>query len=499
MTARLLRAANNAVRYDLDGPASPKRLRQEGKDNGLDKYGHVEDFEKIVEDIQEDHINAACTSLKSAAVRDELCEDIRRECEDLQGTLEAVRRFKGHSSRSLDTIISKGEILSSKFMTALLRDRGIDAVMVDLSIVYDDTVGHDATAPDSAFYHRMIRAIAQEIRSVGNKVPVLTGYFGVVPGGLLKEIGRGYTDLAAALVSVGLGVQEMQIWKEVDGIFTADPRKVPTAQLLPTISPSEAAELTNWGSEVIHAFTMKQAIQARIPIRIKNVMDPNSQGTAIMPDPESPSTLPGRRSNLLPDLSAKLPHGNVTPGPKRPTAITAKRGMLVLEIEPDKGSVNPQFMLTMFTILAKWNLKVDIISVSELLVSLALHSQSSMVGGVTKEETSITNHDIREAIAELERLGHVSKEFDLAAISLIDKDMKSKVGVASKMITALAENNINIVMLSQGVRENKIICVIEDRVSRDPLAQGMVMANDEIQHADRALTIIHTALFIFWD
>lgn len=462
-----MRAASDAARYDLDGPASPKRLRQEGKVNDSHVHEKVENYERIVEEIQEDHINAARTSLRSAAICTELCEDIRRECEDLQGTLEAVRRSKGHSNRSLDTIVSKGEILSSKYMTALLRDRGIDAIMIDLSIVYDDAAGHNTTVPDGEFYHRMIKAIAQEVRRVDNRVPVLTGYFGVVPGGLLEEIGRGYTDLAAALVSVGLDVQEMQIWKEVDGVFTADPRKVPTAQLLPTISPSEAAELTNWGSEVIHAFTMKQAIQARIPIRIKNVMDPKGQGTAIMPDPESPSTLPGHRSNLLPDLSAKLPHGTISAGPKRPTAITAKRAMLVLEIEPDKGSVTPQFMLTMFTILAKWNLKVDIISVSELLVSLALHSQSSMVGGMTKEEKSVSNKDIRGAIAELESLGRVSKEFDLAAISLIDKDMKSKVGVASKMITALAENNINIVMLSQGVRENKIICVIEDRVGPD--------------------------------
>lgn len=419
-----------------------------------------------MEDIQEDHIDAARTNVKSESICAELCEDIRRECEDLRGILEAVKRFKGHSSRSLDTIISKGELLSSRLMAALLRDRGVDAVVVDLSTVYDGVAEHHAAAPDSDFYDRTISAMREEVRAVGNKVPVLTGYFGVVPGGLLEEIGRGYTDLSAALVSVGLGVQEMQIWKEVDGVFTADPRKVPTAQLLPTISPSEAAELTNWGSEVIHAFTMKQAIQARIPIRIKNVMNPTGPGTAIMPDPELPLAAPGRRSNLLPALSARSPHDPTGPGPKRPTAVTAKRGMLVLELEPDKGSVTPHFMLAVFTILARWNLKIDIISVSELLVSLALHSQSSMVGGVTKEDKSITNREMEGALAELEGLGHVSKEFNLAAISLIDKDMKSKVGVASKMITALAENHINIVMLSQGVRENKIICVIDDRVSR---------------------------------
>jgi aspartate kinase len=86
-----------------------------------------------------------------------------------------------------------------------------------------------------------------------------TGFFSPVPGSLLKQVGRGYTDLAAALLAAGLGATELQIWKEVDGIFTADPRKVLTARLLPVISPEEAAELTYYGSEVVHPFTMEQA------------------------------------------------------------------------------------------------------------------------------------------------------------------------------------------------------------------------------------------------
>ena len=85
------------------------------------------------------------------------------------------------------------------------------------------------------------------------------GFFGPVPGSLLRQVGRGYTDLLAALLAAGLGASELQIWKEVDGIFTADPRKVPTARLIPIISPEEAAELTYYGSEVVHPFTMDQA------------------------------------------------------------------------------------------------------------------------------------------------------------------------------------------------------------------------------------------------
>jgi aspartate kinase len=119
--------------------------------------------------------------------------------------------------------------------------------------------------------------MANAIKAAGDKVPVVTGkkllflfshvvsqhrlhavlgFFGNVPGSLLNTIGRGYTDLCAALLAVGLQAQELQIWKEVDGIFTADPRKVKGARLLPIITPEEAAELTYYGSEVIHPFTM---------------------------------------------------------------------------------------------------------------------------------------------------------------------------------------------------------------------------------------------------
>jgi aspartate kinase len=103
---------------------------------------------------------------------------------------------------------------------------------------------------NQAFYSKLAVSIAEEILKCGGGVPVVTGYFGIVPGSLLSAIGRGYTDLCAALVAVGLGAEELQIWKEVDGIFTADPRKVPTARLLSSITPEEAAELTFFGSEV---------------------------------------------------------------------------------------------------------------------------------------------------------------------------------------------------------------------------------------------------------
>ncbi|KAK7684601.1 hypothetical protein QCA50_012182 [Cerrena zonata] len=159
-------------------------------------------------------------------------------------------------------------------------------------------------------------------------VPVLTGYFGTVPGGLLNGVGRGYTDLCAALIAVGVQAEELHVWKEVDGIFTADPRKVPNARLLDSVTPEEAAELTYYGSEVIHPFTMEQVIKAKIPIRIKNVVNPKGNGTVIYPDnlgrrgEATPPHPPAAYETLPPNYLAHLKQRSAT-------AITAKQDIVI--------------------------------------------------------------------------------------------------------------------------------------------------------------------------
>lgn len=134
---------------------------------------------------------------------------------------------------------------------------------------------------DQVFYDDLAKVIGERIRRCGNRVPVVTGFFGPIPGSLLRQVGRGYTDLLAALLAVGLGAEELQIWKEVDGIFTADPRKVPTARLISSISPEEAAELTYYGSEVVHPFTMEQVNRTRSSrkptLRIRRLSEKESQ------------------------------------------------------------------------------------------------------------------------------------------------------------------------------------------------------------------------------
>lgn len=266
-----------------------------------------------------------------------------------------------------------------------------------------------------------------------NRVPVVTGYFGAVPGGLMDgEIGRGYTDLCAALIAVALRAEELQIWKEVDGIFTADPTKVPTARLLPSITPSEAAELTFYGSEVIHHLTMDQVIHAKPPIklRIKNVKNTRGNGTIILPDPIPP---PGYLRHAR-STSALVKRKT----PKRPTAVSIKDKITVINVHSNKRSISHGFFAKVFSILDKRQLSVDLISTSEVHVSMAIHSPS------------IPPEQMRRAREELEDCGEVSILNRMAILSLVGAEMKNMVGIAGKMFSTLGEHNVNIEMISQG-------------------------------------------------
>lgn len=361
--------------------------------------------------------------------------------------LEAAQTLGEISPRSVDKVMSVGEKLSCRFMAALLQDHGVDSEYVDVSEVIDFAVKGDL---NQSFYDNVAARLGSRVRVCQAQVPVITGFFGMVPGGLLDKIGRGYTDLCAALVAVGLRAHELQVWKEVDGIFTADPRKVPTARLLSHISPAEASELTFYGSEVIHPFTMEQVIRARIPIRIKNVMNPRGEGTIIFPDTvsELETISPGHDPKLFRSRSASLMADRKRP--KRPTAVTLKHKILVINVHSNRRSLSHGFFAQIFSILDKWRLSIDLISTSEVHVSMALHSEAPLYNGGGEDDYQIIDQDLRGAIEDLRVYGTVDIIPEMAILSLVGKQMKNMVGIAGRMFSTLGENNVNIEMISQG-------------------------------------------------
>lgn len=423
----------------------------------------LQEAKELIHAICSDHVAAAQTFVKDDALRAELSSQIEAECHELLEYIIAAKRFNLEAnSRSKDRIISIGEKLSCKFMAYLLKDTGVDAEYVDLS----DAFRFPQTSRiDSAFYTAVATALRVRLADCGEKVPVVTGFFGNVPGSLIDgDIGRGYTDLCSALCAVAIKADELQVWKEVDGIFTADPSKVPTARLLHSITPSEAAELTFYGSEVIHHLTMDQVMHADppIPIRIKNVKNPRGSGTIVLPDKVQSAGQPIQQVN-----GYKPPPPSKGNTPKRPTAVTIKDKISVINVHSNKRSLSHGFFARVFSILHARRVSVDLISTSEVHVSMAIHSPSS--------ESKI----LRQAAEELGECGDVSVLHNMTILSLVGADMKDMVGIAGKMFSTLGDHNVNIEMISQGASEINISCVIE--------------AKD----ATRAMNILHTHLFTF--
>ncbi|KAJ6606689.1 Aspartate/glutamate/uridylate kinase [Mycena sp. CBHHK59/15] len=409
---------------------------------GMTPMESLPEFHATVDLIREEHFSAARASVTDADILRELEAEIERDCDWLRNFLCASQVIDEISPRSKDTIVGLGERLACKIMAAVLRDQGIDAEYVSLENIVpamDDLEADEDGTLDQEFYDRLSQAVGERVRQCGPRVPVVTGFFGPVPGSLLRQVGRGYTDLLSALLAVGLEAAELQIWKEVDGIFTADPRKVPTARLISIISPAEAAELTYYGSEVVHPFTMEQAIRRKIPIRIKNVENPRGGGTVVNPDPEADTTEVGDEVGSVPEpaslwtlatLSARA-----TAHPRHPTAVTIKEHIIVLNINSNRKSVSHGFLAGIFDTLDRFGVVVDLISTSEVHVSMAF-------------EDGLAKKVLERLLRELQKSGTISVHHDMAILSLVGKHMANMIGIAGRI---------------QGASEINISCVIDAR------------------------------------
>ncbi|CDH56305.1 aspartokinase [Lichtheimia corymbifera JMRC:FSU:9682] len=444
-TNRLIRAADDALR-----PGSSEYIT-------------------ILNDLLEDHLKVAEELIQNTEIKEQLKKDIEHDCAKLKSFLEAAQIINEISPRSRDIIIGVGEKLSCRIVAAVLQDRDVDAAFVS----FENIIDREFEVLDQRFYDYLSQRMAEKVQECGNKVPVVTGFFGIVPGSLLTTVGRGYTDLCAALTAVGLGAEELQIWKEVDGIFTADPRKVKGARLLSIITPEEASELTYYGSEVIHPFTMEQVIRAHIPIRIKNVQNPRGQGTVVFPTdvvskdgtstpPHSPKVLAENGYHL--DLSRKYP-----------TAVTIKDNVIVLNVHSNRKSVSHGFFAKIFSTLDRYGVVVDLISTSEVHVSMAL--------GVDSAEK-----DLQRVIEDLRTVGRVDVLKSMAILSLVGKQMKNMVGIAGMMFTTLASAGVNIEMISQGASEINISCVIDESSA----ITAMNVIHDQL--LDKKSTVVLPAL-----
>ena len=449
------------------------------------------ELDQVINIIRDEHLQAACDSIDEQSIRQGLFNDIEDDCEKLRSFLKATWTVGEVTDRTEDRVLAVGERLSCRIVTASLESKGIEAEVVLLDDVVQQVYKSSRREQRSSFRRHptqflrgLCTAIESRIINCGQKVPVVTGFFGAMPDALIASVGRGYTDLCAALCAVSIPATELQIWKEVDGVFTADPRKVSTARLLATITSEEAAELTNYGSEVIHPLTMDIIKTASLPLRLKNVMNPNGSGTIIYPSTSRLETSSQSSSNSSPYISpisslnsgdedietprsvfmmANGYHGELRER-RMPTALTMKDSISVINIQGNGKSDGQHFLGQTAAILGRQNISINLISSSTNSLSLAVSAANAR-----------SDDAMQEALSELQELGNATITRHLSIISVVGHKMRNMVGVAGEIFSALALARINIFLISQGANEINISFVV--RAQDALLAMDVVHTN----------------------
>jgi aspartate kinase len=320
-----------------------------------------------------------------------------------------------------DSIVAFGETLSSALFAEVLNERGVAARQVDARRCIITNEEYTCAAPliSETFSHSQ-----QELRPFleTRVVPVLGGFIGATLNGSTTTLGRGGSDYTAAIIGAALSASEIQIWTDVTGVLTADPRVVPEAQTIERLSYSEAAELAYFGAKVLHPKTIQPAIESSIPVRICNSRAPQERGTLVGPETET--------------------------SPRTVKAIAHKSGVTTLQITSARMLGAYGFLRALFEVFEKHRTVVDVVTTSEVSVSLSLDDAERLP----------------DIVKELELLGTVRVEKGRAIVCVVGEGLRGTPGIAGKVFSTISD--INVSLISQGASSiNFTFAVEEERVN----------------------------------
>ena len=350
---------------------------------------------------------------------DEVREEIQKLFAGVEEMLRGVAALGELTPRTTDHILCAGELLSSQIVTAAFIVRGLAAELVDSRECIVTNASQTNAIPRFELTDDRLRQHLQPLLEA-ERVPVMAGFIGATVDGIATTLGRGGSDFSAAIVGAALNAKRIEIWTDVEGMMTTDPRLCPQARRIDVISFDEAAEMAYFGAKVLHPATLIPAIQKNIPVYVLNSRQPESGGTCIR---------------------ARAARSRTTF-----RAIAAKAGMKVVSVRSSRRLGANGFLRAVFETFEHHACAADLVSTSEVSVSVAL-SESASLGAM---------------IAELKKLGVVEVEDRKAIICLVGKDIRGRVGVAASVFETLAAAEINVHMISQGASEINIGFVIEE-------------------------------------
>jgi len=343
--------------------------------------------------------------------------DIDREFDELERIAEALSVLREVSPRWHDTIAAAGEIISSRLVAAALASHGLDGAWIDAREAIVTNGEHQAAAPKYAETTAKLMALANPLLADG-RVPVVGGFVGATEDGVTTTLGRGGSDFSAAIVGACLGAREIQIWTDVDGMLTADPRVVAAPHVVPHLSFAEASELAYFGAKVLHPATIQPAVARNIPVRILNSRRAETPGTLI---------------------TAERP-----PSDRRLTALASKKHVTVVDITSTRMLMAHGFLRRLFEVFERHKTPVDVVTTSEVSVSVTVDDTRRLPA-------------IVEALSEF---AEVNCEPAMAIVCAVGEGLQQDPTLVGQVLQAVGD--VPVRLLSQAASRRNITFVIPE-------------------------------------
>ena len=431
-TNGLLEAAYTAARGEREKARQilrdlEKKHSDEARKLGIDTHescaycncfsGKLKDeARQLLRDLEKKHSDET-QKLKVAGHENCVYEKIYKYFSELHKLIKGLSALGELTPRITDAVAAHGELLSTVILTQALRNNGMDAVLMDARecIVTDENFMRAAPifGPTNAAIVRYLRPVLES-----GKIPVFQGFIGRSQNGVTTTIGRGGSDYTAAIVGAALDAEEIQIWTDVDGIMTTDPRLVEGARKIKAVSFQEAAELSYFGAKVLHPSTIIPAVRKNIPVRVLNSYRPELEGTII---------------------TEKAPPCN---NPVK--AISFRGGATIVNVVSTRMLMAYGFLEKIFEIFARHKVPVDVVSTSEVSVSLTVDDVSTL----------------DSIMEELKKIGEVSVQSGRGIVCCVGDNLNSVQGSLHTALGALKD--IKIHMISQGASAINITFVIDE-------------------------------------
>ncbi len=365
--------------------------------------GHLIGALRGVETLRDRHLTECDNLLGKTAEADEIAGELSAMFDELAHLAEALSTLGHVTPRSLDAMASYGEQLSSSLVTAYFKRCGIDAEYVDARDVMVTDNRFMEAEPQTETISVNAREIIYPIVQSG-RIPVMGGFIGSTTSGITTTLGRGGSDYSASLVGAALNAEAIEIWTDVDGMLTADPRVVKGAQLIEQIRFDEASELASFGAKVLHPNTIAPAVRLGIPVFIYNSRRPEGKGTRITFD---------------------APHRPVS-------AIAGKTDVTILKVTAARMLLAHGFLRRVFEIFERNQTSVDVVATSEVSVSVTIDDATRLDA----------------LLVDLRALGDVSVERNRGIIAIVGAGICDAGGAMGRALMALGEVKIYMMSLS---------------------------------------------------